>query len=146
MFNFVPDIEPLTLNASLTAAGTTVTSSAGIELIKNPNPFILHGDTAHGYPWYLSVDTRVFQMKAGQTRFGAHVGTSGAARDVATTFIQQGHHQPQWQPGIGRRAVRCPSTGRERRLAGAGSQRRKRSASLQLCPGARSLSRRHPGQ
>ncbi len=89
MFGFSPDIETVGLSASLTAAGTTVHAAGAIELIKNPNPFILHGDTAHGYPWYLSVDIRVFQLKAGQTRFAAHLATAGDPRDVATGFIQQ---------------------------------------------------------
>jgi hypothetical protein len=78
----------LTLNATLTAAGNAVTSSAQIQLIKNPNPIILHGDTAHGKPWYLSIDIRVFQIKEGKTKFAAKVG-SGPAQTVATTFIQQ---------------------------------------------------------
>lgn len=99
MFNFAPDIEPVTLTASLKAVGVTVTSSAVIQLIKNPNPFILHGDTNHGYPWYLSVDVRVFQMKAGQTKFGAHVASSGAAKDVATNFIQQAINNLNGSPG-----------------------------------------------
>lgn len=89
MFGFAGSIQSLTLQASLTAGGTTVRSAANIELIKNPNPYILHGDTAHGQPWYLSVDLRVFQLKAGQTRFAATVGSMGSPRSIATTFIQQ---------------------------------------------------------
>ncbi len=99
MFGFAGLIEPLTLQATLTAGGTTVTAPANIELVKNPNPFILHGDTAHGQPWYLSVDARVFQMKASQTRFAATVGSTGTARSIATTFIQQAITNLNGSPG-----------------------------------------------
>jgi hypothetical protein len=88
VFSFSTSPDTLTLNASLTAAGNTVTSSAQIQLILNPNPYILHGDTADGKPWYLSVDIRVFQMKQGQTQFAATIGT-GNPQTVALTFIQQ---------------------------------------------------------
>jgi len=87
MFSFAGSTETKTIVASLTASGTTVTATGAIELIKNPNPFILHGDTAHGYQWYLSVDIRVFQLKAGGTRFGAHVATSGDPHDAALNYI-----------------------------------------------------------
>jgi hypothetical protein len=98
MFGFGPTIEPLVLTANLSAAGTAVTANATIELIKNPNPFILHGDVAHGYPWYLSVDIRVFQMKQGQRKFAVSVGT-GSARDVATSFITQVMNNLNGSPG-----------------------------------------------
>jgi hypothetical protein len=99
MFAFGHSTETLTLHSSLTAAGTTVASAADIQLIKNPNPYILHGDTAHGNDWYLSVDIRVFQMKAGQTRFGVHVGNTGVRRSVATSFIQQAISNLNGSPG-----------------------------------------------
>ncbi|KAI9771552.1 MAG: hypothetical protein M1839_002795 [Geoglossum umbratile] len=89
MFNFPSTMEPLSVIANLTAAGTLVSCSAIIDLVKNPNPFILHGDIAHGYPWWLSTDIRVFQIKANQTKFGAHVANTGAAKNVATSFIQK---------------------------------------------------------
>lgn len=88
IFGFGPSTENLTLTAKLTAAGNPVSASAIIELTKNPNPFILHGDIASGYPWYLSTDIKVFQVKAGQTLFNQKVPTTGAARDVATGWIQ----------------------------------------------------------
>ncbi len=99
MFNFGPTIETLGLTASLTSGGNTVSNVATIQLIKNPNPFILHGDIAHGYEWYLSTDVRVFQVKAGDTKFAAHVATSGTARTVATTFIQQALTNLNGSPG-----------------------------------------------
>ncbi len=99
VFSFGPTILPVPLTASLSAAGASVSAGAAIELIKNPNPFILHGDAGNGYPWYLSVDVRVFQMKAGQTKFAAHVATSGPARAVATGFIQQAITNLNGSPG-----------------------------------------------
>ena len=99
MFNFSNPTDPLTIVASLTAAGNTVAGGGVITLIKNPNPFILHGDVTHGYDWYLSVDIRVFMLKAGDTHFGAHVATSGSARTVGTTFIQQAVHNLNGSPG-----------------------------------------------
>jgi hypothetical protein len=88
-FNFMDSTKTVTINASLTAAGQTVTSSADIELTKNPNPFILHGDVAHGYPWYLSVDIKTLQVKAGAKRFNAPVPNTGNRRADATGWIQQ---------------------------------------------------------
>ncbi len=89
VFNFAPTVENLTVSASLTAGGSTVTCNTTIQLIKTPNPYILHGDAAHGYPWYLSTDIRVFQIKAGQTKFAATVGTTSSPRTIATNYIQQ---------------------------------------------------------
>jgi hypothetical protein len=89
MFSFSATTADFGITASMTAAGSTVTTAAVLQLIRNPNPYILHGDTAHGGDWYLSVDLRVFQAKAGENRFGAHVATSGSARAAATSFIQQ---------------------------------------------------------
>ena len=89
MFGFAASTANVGITTTLTASGSTVSAAAMLQLVRNPNPYILHGDTAHGGDWYLSVDIRVFQAKAGQTRFGAHVATSGAARTVATSFIQQ---------------------------------------------------------
>ena len=89
MFNFAVSPENLTLNTTMTADGSTVTAGAIVQLIKNPNPIILHGDVAHGSDWYLSVDIRVFQLKAGQTKFAAHVAPSGDPHDAALGFITQ---------------------------------------------------------
>ncbi len=99
MFGFASTFETLPVMATLAAAGDTVSGAAAIQLVKNPNPFILHGDTAHGYPWFLSVDVRVFQMKAGQTKFAANVATIGPARTVATNFIQQAITNLNGSPG-----------------------------------------------
>ena len=89
IFNFTPSSETLTLTATLTATGTTIAAQANIELTKNPNPFILHGDTAHGYPWYLSVDLKVFMVKGGGTKFSMPLPAAGVPQTVATNWIQQ---------------------------------------------------------
>src|SRR5205814_1281400 len=60
-----------------------------IILTQNPNPFILHGDVAHGYDWYLSVDVKTFQVKAGASKFSTPVPHTGNARNDATGYIQQ---------------------------------------------------------
>lgn len=72
--------------------GSPLTAIARIKLIQTPNPFLLHNDTASTDPtvqqaWYLSTDLRVFQIEAGQHRFGASPGNSGDAVADATTYI-----------------------------------------------------------
>jgi hypothetical protein len=98
---------PVTLNTSLTAAGTTVSSSARIMLLNAPNPYILHGDPAHGDQWYLSVDIRVFQMVAdGTTKmFEESIPSSGNPDDLATSFITNvihnlNNHKPKLGPAF----------------------------------------------
>lgn len=76
-FSFAPPTKLLTLNAAV----ASVSASAQIELIKQPNPFVLHGDP----PW-LSVDLRVFVVHEGETKFGV---TMGADATGAPGFIQQ---------------------------------------------------------
>ncbi|MDT4972806.1 MAG: hypothetical protein QOG22_2949 [Pseudonocardiales bacterium] len=86
MFAFTGPTELVTLNASLVRPNATVSNFGLMLLLQNPNPYILHGDQVAGFPWYLSVDLRVMQLKENDKRFGATVGT-GAADTVATTFI-----------------------------------------------------------
>jgi hypothetical protein len=76
-FAFNGATEFLTLN--LTVAG--VSAAGQIELIKQPDPYLLHGDP----PW-LSIDLRVFVMRPGDTKFGV---TMGADASTANGFIQQ---------------------------------------------------------
>ena len=76
-FGFAGPTEFLTLNVS---AGAT-SAHAQIELIKQPNPFLLHGDT-----YWLSIDLRVFVVRAGEAKFGVP-GISDASD--APRFIQQ---------------------------------------------------------
>src|SRR5206468_1624513 len=89
MFGFSEATSQVAVSATMSAASVTVRARAALQLQREPNPYILHGDTAHGGDWYLSVDLRVFQVMAGQTRFAAHVPTTGTARSAATGFIQQ---------------------------------------------------------
>src|SRR5262249_25962743 len=65
-FSFVGTTEFVTLNAAV----ADVSGSAEIELIKQPDPFMLHGD-----PAWLSVDLRVFVMRPGQSKFGHTMGS-----------------------------------------------------------------------
>ncbi len=75
--SFTGPTDYLTLN--VVVAG--VSASAQIELIKQPDPFILHGD-----PAWLSIDLRVFVVRAGETKFGVTMGDDASA---APGFIQQ---------------------------------------------------------
>jgi hypothetical protein len=75
-FNFPQPSKLLTLNVAV----ATVSNSAEIELVKQPDPFILHGD-----PSWLSVDLRVFVVRAGQDMFGV-TGVRNASD--APRFIQ----------------------------------------------------------
>jgi hypothetical protein len=76
-FAFVGPTKFLTLQVS---AGAT-SAQAQIELIKQPNPFLLHGDVS-----WLSIDLRVFVVRAGEAKFGVP-GISDATD--APRFIQQ---------------------------------------------------------
>jgi murein tripeptide amidase MpaA len=75
-FNFV-GTEDITLNVM--AGG--VPASALLTLIKQPDPFLLHGD-----PAWLSIDLRVFVVRPNETWFGV---TMGANASAAPDFIQQ---------------------------------------------------------
>jgi hypothetical protein len=70
------------LNVTLNATMSTVSGSGIIQLIQQPNPYEIDGQTS-----WLSVDLRVFQIKAGQSKFAATVGGSTPAD--ARSFIQQ---------------------------------------------------------
>jgi len=72
--------------------GGPLTAIARIKLIQTPNPFVLHNDSASTDPtvqqaWYLSTDLRVFQIEAGQHRFGASPGNTGDPVADATAYI-----------------------------------------------------------
>jgi hypothetical protein len=73
-FGFTMQTKTLTVSASV--AG--VSAAGQIELIKQPDPFVLHGDP----PW-LSIDLRVFVARANDSKAG--VPFTGAPTD----FIQQ---------------------------------------------------------
>ena len=76
-FNFATSTSDVTLSAT---AGP-VTNSGLLTLIKQPDPFMLHGD-----PSWLSVDLRFLVARNGQSMFGVS-GITGAAD--APRFIQQ---------------------------------------------------------
>ncbi|MFP4896902.1 hypothetical protein [Paraburkholderia sp. EG304] len=83
-FGFTGDFEDVTLSASFTARGSTVTGQAQLRLTKQADPYVLNGATS-----WLSIDLRVFQITAGASRFGIQVPDTGNARSDATSFIQQ---------------------------------------------------------
>jgi len=66
---------------SLTATIAGLTGTAQIQLIREPNPYELDGEVS-----WLSTDLRVFQIGAGDSRFGV---TMGQGPGDAPTFIQQ---------------------------------------------------------
>ena len=72
--------------------GGPLSAIARIKLVQTPNPFLLHNDANAKDPtvqqaWYLSTDLRVFQIEAGQHRFGTSPGNTGDAIADATTYI-----------------------------------------------------------
>ncbi|MGB7016351.1 MAG: sialidase family protein [Candidatus Cybelea sp.] len=73
---FASPTEFLTLSATV----EDLTGNGEIELIKQPDPFMLHGD-----PAWLSVDLRVFVMRPNQKKFGVQMGADASA---APSFIQ----------------------------------------------------------
>jgi hypothetical protein len=70
-----------TLMVPLSVSVGPASASAQLELIKQPNPFILHGD-----PAWLSVDLRTFVVRAGDSKFGVSMGADASA---APGFIRQ---------------------------------------------------------
>jgi hypothetical protein len=68
-FGFAGATEMLTLgvtvNATVNGRAASLSAPGQIELIKQPDPFILHGD-----PAWLSIDLRVFVARPGDSKFG----------------------------------------------------------------------------
>lgn len=66
----------VTLSASIStvSGSSTVSSSAMIYLIEQPNPFEVDGETS-----WLSTDLRVFQIKEGESKFGVKMNTNPSA-------------------------------------------------------------------
>ena len=77
--------QTLVVSATFTAKGKTVSNNAQIVLQETPNPYMFHGGSGPGAEWYLSVDIKVFQLKAGDKLFGltAEQGTSPQAGAIA---------------------------------------------------------------
>lgn len=76
-FGFPSDTRFVNLDVSV---GPTA-AHAQLELIKQPNPYFLHGDT-----FWLAIDLRVFVVRQGENKFGVP-GVTGPAD--APRFIQQ---------------------------------------------------------
>jgi hypothetical protein len=66
---------------TLTATLAGLTASAQIRLVKEASPYELDGPVS-----WLSTDVRVFQIRAGDSRWGATVGSTPA---TASSFIKQ---------------------------------------------------------
>ena len=83
-FGFATATEFLTLNVALNATingrAGSLTAHGQIELVKQPDPFILHGD-----PQWLSIDLRVFVARPGDSKFG--VTQMGGDASDAPRFI-----------------------------------------------------------
>ena len=75
-FNFAEETKTITLHA----ADAGVSGVGQIMLIKQPDPYMLHGD-----PTWLSVDLRTFSVRPGDTLFGV---TMGPDASDAPDFIQ----------------------------------------------------------
>jgi len=76
-FGFAAATKFVTLHVTVGPAS----AAADIELIKQPDPFMLHGDT-----FWLAIDLRVFVARAGESKFGVP-GVANASD--APRFIQQ---------------------------------------------------------
>lgn len=86
---FTTTDQTLVVTATFTAAGNTVSNSAQIVLQETPNPYMFHGGSGPGAEWYLSVDIKVFQLKAGDKMFALTAGQGTSPQDGATTWIQK---------------------------------------------------------
>lgn len=76
------DFTAALVNVALTASIGGVTANALFELRQEPNPYEIDGETH-----WLSTDLRVFQLKDGQSRYGATL--SGSSLSAASTYISQ---------------------------------------------------------
>jgi hypothetical protein len=86
---FTSTDQTVVVSATFTAGGKTVSNNAQIVLQETPNPYMIHGGSGVGAEWYLSVDIKVFQLKAGDTMFGLAAGQGTSPQDGATTWIQK---------------------------------------------------------
>jgi hypothetical protein len=75
-----PNVVGATTAVTVTATMSSVSGSADIALVDEPNPYELDGATS-----WLSTDLRVFQIAGGQSRFGEPMGNTPAS---APAFIQ----------------------------------------------------------
>jgi hypothetical protein len=86
---FTASDQTLVVSAQFTAAGKTVTGDSQIVLQQTPNPYMVHGGSGPGAEWYLSVDIKVFQLKAGDKMFGLQAEQGTSPQDGATAWIQK---------------------------------------------------------
>jgi hypothetical protein len=86
---FTTTDQTLVVSAKFTAVGKTVSNDAQIILQETPNPYMFHGGSGPGAEWYLSVDIKVFQLKAGDRLFGLTAGQGSSPQNGATTWIQK---------------------------------------------------------
>ena len=86
---FTSTDQTVVLSAKFTAVGKTVSNNAQIVLQQTPNPYMVHGGSGPGAEWYLSVDIKVFQLKAGQKLFGLPATQGTSPQDGATAWIQK---------------------------------------------------------
>lgn len=67
----------------------TATTTIELLLVNQPNPYILHTESGDPSPYWLSVDTRVFQMKVGSLPLaGVNQGDMDADSNAPFAFIQ----------------------------------------------------------
>lgn len=71
---FTGDWITVTLQASVSSSTSTVSSTGYLYLIRQPNPYEIDGETS-----WLSTDLRVFQINAGESRFGVTMGSDPSA-------------------------------------------------------------------
>jgi hypothetical protein len=86
---FTSTDQTLVVTGKFTANGKTVSNSAQIVLQETPNPYMVHGGSGAGAEWYLSIDIKVFQLKAGEKLFGLTAGQGTSPQNGATTWIQK---------------------------------------------------------
>jgi hypothetical protein len=86
---FTSTDQTLVVSAQFAAGGKTVSNNAQIVLQETPNPYMLHAGSGAGAEWYLSVDIKVFQLKAGDRMFGLTATQGTSPQNGATTWIQK---------------------------------------------------------
>jgi hypothetical protein len=96
-FGFAGPQWALSAVAQLNAAGSAVSGVSVIELLKNPDPIILHCDQVAGFAWYLSIDIRVVQLKANRRAFRDDRTDQRNAVVGRDDLHPKGDCQPQWQ-------------------------------------------------
>jgi hypothetical protein len=86
---FTSTDQTLVVSAKFAPPGSPpVSNQAQIVLQASPNPYMLHGGSGPGAEWFLSVDIKVFQLKAGDTLFGLMAAQGNSPQDGATAWIQ----------------------------------------------------------